>query len=139
DAMAQTDVALSYDPNYAEAHLLKAQLLLGRRDFPAAGKELEQYQQTHPEDKDAARLADLCREGHIDDPVRLTALVEVLLRQEQFALVETLVQTQDRLLEVYRKRVEAAWPGLGTLLTKDPDGSFSLNLYKHKEIANLGP
>ena len=61
-ARGQLDVALDFDPDYAKGRLLKAQLLLGRGELSAAREELAKYLQLEPEDRESARLMELCTE-----------------------------------------------------------------------------
>jgi hypothetical protein len=61
DALAQVKVAVEYDPGHAEARLLEAQVLIVKKDFPAARAALEKYCRLQPNDENAAELLRLCR------------------------------------------------------------------------------
>src|SRR5262249_28309698 len=143
-ALVQVDFALEYEPNHAEARLLRGQILIAQKHFAEGRAELEQYLKQRPKDADARKLADLC-EGKSDDPTVLFAIAEVFQRQMLFALARSLlddvsrqVEARKPLLELYRKQIEAAWLGLGTGLTLEPDGQFQLGLGA-KQVTTLEP
>ncbi|MBY0528118.1 MAG: protein kinase [Gemmataceae bacterium] len=138
-ARKQVQVALSFDPDTAEARLLQAQLLLADRQFSAARTELEKYVQLRPQDKDAARLAELCGPGHAEDQARIKELIEVLTRQNVLPIAEALAQSREQLLAIYRKRVDDAWRGQGKQLSQDAEGMLQLDLLGHLKITDLGP
>ncbi len=135
EALIQVNMALDYDAAYAPAHFLKAQVLIAQTEFGGARAELDDYLQLRPDDREARELRQLCHEAQPDDGERLLALAEVLLRQDALGLsdclrqeVSKLIQSGEKLLPMLRKRVEAAWPGLGKRLTVEKDGSLRLNL-----------
>lgn len=120
-ALAQVSLAVEYDPDNVEARLLKGQLSIVTKDFAAAQAELGRYVQKRPEDKDAAQLLDLCKKVGPDDS-RAVAFGEVFERQKAYTLAEQMEQNRDKLLSLYRKRIDAAWPGYGPNLAMDKDG-----------------
>src|SRR5262249_14023174 len=104
----------------------KAQVLIVQQQFPAAHAELETYLRQRPSDKDAARLVELCKNPRPADPGNIAALGEVLFRQKAFSLAERLETDRDKLFALYRKRIEAAWPGRGDRLWREKDGTLGL-------------
>lgn len=138
-AMAQVDVALGFDEDYADACLLKGQLLIARKDFAAARKQLEKYLKQKPADKDAALLVELCRSTTPNDTAGLTKFTEVFLRQKVAALAESFISSREKMLPIYQQRIDTAWPGLGPKLTMDKDGNLTLNLDNCKQVVQLDP
>jgi Leucine-rich repeat (LRR) protein len=138
-ALAQARVAVEYDPDHAEARLLQAQVLIVKKDFAAARPPLEKYKQLRPEDKEAAELLKLCHTGRPDDPASDTAFVDVFLRQDQPLLAASMVQSREKLLALYRQRLDKAWPGASAGLTMDKNGNCSLSLEYRKDVTDLSP
>src|ERR1700675_4173736 len=46
-------------------------------------------------------------------------------------------EARKKLLELYRKKIEAHWPGLGQNLSMDATGIFHLNLFGQKRLTRL--
>lgn len=152
DAMTQATAALEYDPDYADAHFLKGQLLIVRQDYPAARAELEWYLKQKPQDKAAARLTELCRKARANDDFTLLNFAEEFTEQGLLPLADAVAgenagRLRGKMLEIYRKRIEQAWPGLGSCLADAPTG-FCLDLgagsawlrsWKRKPITDLSP
>jgi serine/threonine protein kinase len=139
DALAQVNVALEYDPDYAPARLLKGQLLIARKDFVAARQELERYLKSRPGDEYTAKLARLCAVGKVDDPALNAELADVLIRQQMTTLAVGLLQAPEKLREVHRLKIERAWRGLGQRLSMDANGQLSLNLDNCPQVLDLVP
>jgi serine/threonine protein kinase len=147
NALAQVTVAVDYDPELAQARLLKGQILLAQKAFAEAQAELDTYHKQRPGDEDAAELARRCRQARAEDYRTLVPVVDALVRQKAFTLAEHLQgsiagleQKEQRQLELYRKRIESAWPGLGGLLTMDGAGKLHMNLYNQgSKVKDLIP
>jgi serine/threonine protein kinase len=139
DALAQVDAALDFDPDYAGAHLLKGQLLIARKDFPAARKELERYLKSEPDDAQTDKLARLCATAKVDDPAAAAELADILIRQHVPALAVGLLKAPEQLRDIHRMKIEKAWPGLGSRLDMDADGRLSLNLVDCPQVLDLAP
>jgi serine/threonine protein kinase/phage FluMu protein Com len=139
-ALAQVEVALEYDPELAAARLLRAQLLLGRKDVAGAREELGRYLEAKPDDADARRLFELCKGGDAEGPSTVAAIVDVLARQKMFGLAEHLTRSKEKAFAISRQRIEAAWPGLGNRLTLDGDGRLILNFLDcGNQVSDLTP
>jgi serine/threonine protein kinase len=139
DALAQVNVALEYDPDEADGHLLKGQLLIARQQFTAAHKELQEYLRLRPADERVGALAQQCAGARVNDPATALALADVLLSQLLPTLAQELTRASGQEQEMARRRIEAAWPGLGTRLSTDADGNLSLNLERCEAVADLTP
>ena len=146
EALAQLDFAQEYDAKYAEARLVKGQMLIAQKNFAAGRAELEEYLRQRPQDADAKKLLDLCARGKPDDPAVLIAVAEVFQRQKMPGLTFRLLQdfqqsfeARKPLVALYQKQIEATWPGLGNRLRLERDGQFRLNLHHFKQVAALDP
>jgi tetratricopeptide (TPR) repeat protein len=167
-ALAQIDVALDYDPDNAEARLLKGQVQIVQGDFVNARSELQEYLRRKPNDAEARKLAELCATAKRDDVPTLLAFSDVFMKQNAPGLADGLLskfgqssqEARNKLFFVYRKRVEDAWQGRGAHLTPDPNGIYqlylgglplrdltplqgipltTLNLAECRELRDLGP
>ncbi|HZZ82256.1 MAG TPA: tetratricopeptide repeat protein, partial [Gemmataceae bacterium] len=146
DALSQLDMVLNINDNEADARLLKGQVLLARQEFQAARGELKAYLATHPDSNDVKNLIELANQAKMDDIASLTTLATELNRQKAYAVAAQLTQRAEKLmaprkelLEVYRKRIEAAWPGLGNLLILAENGDLTLNLTNNVQVNDLVP
>lgn len=145
NALLNADLALAYAPDHAEARLLKGQLLILDRKFSEAGVELDQYLRRRPEDAPARRLRELCSRPLPDDVSNLLAMALVFEQQKNLDLADGLLtqhasnsfEARKKLLELYRKKIETHWPGLGQQLSMDGAGIYSLNLYNQKRLTRL--
>jgi serine/threonine protein kinase len=137
DALAQANLALDYDPQCAEAQLLKGQLLIvARKEFAQAAAELDRYLALQPGDAAVQKLAALCGKSKPDDVGNLLQMAQVFEQQNVPSLADglltrhasTALQARMKLLELYRRRIEAAWPNLGERLEMKASGIYRLNL-----------
>lgn len=148
EALDQLDLALTYNPGFQPARLLKGQVLVAKKDFPRAQSELEQYLKAQPQDPETQELARLCQKARADDGERLLAMGTVLTRQKAPGLAACLWQdvaklsgATEKLVPVLRQRIETAWPGLGNRLTMDKEsGGLRLSLRSAgDQVRNLTP
>jgi len=146
-ALEQANLALRYDPENTDARLLKGEILIVQKDFAGARAELERYLRLRPADKDAARLLELCQRPRPEDAAYLLDIAQMLERKDVPSLADVLLtrhgthslDARTKLLELYRKRIDAAWPGLGGRLTMDPTGIYSLTLENTPQVKTLEP
>lgn len=145
-ALEQLDVALIADQASHEALLLKAQILMVRKEFAAAQRELDKYLKQRPNDADARQLAEFCEKGDPKDATLFHAIANVFQRQQVPSLAEqaTLgagdsLAARQQLLPVYQKKIETAWTGLGTKLSLDKDGKLHLDLTGCTQVTALQP
>ncbi|HEV3440633.1 MAG TPA: protein kinase, partial [Gemmata sp.] len=146
DALIHINTALEYDSTRAEAYLMKGQLLIALQRFSEAASELDTYVTLCPTDALAKRLADACRMVKPDQPMLLLTVAEILRQQNAYPMDEQLyrlaeqrVHSQHELLELYQKRIDAVWPGLGKRLLIGKDGQFVLEICERKDIRDLTP
>jgi tetratricopeptide (TPR) repeat protein len=146
-SLAQINLALDYDPDNAEARLLKGQVQIVLGDFAAARAELQEYLRQKPKDAEARRLAELCATARRDDVPTLLAFAEVFMKQNAPGLADSLLskygptsqQARARLFDLYRKRIEAAWQGRGQWLNHDPNGIYELYMNGVTQLTDLAP
>ncbi len=140
-ALTQANVAVDSDPDHAGARLLRARLLIARKDFPAAHAELEKFLRLRPEDAAGTRLRELCRQARADDTRSVAALADAFLEQGEVVLAAHLVGARDRQLALYRKRIDRAWPKAkaSEFLKMDRNGNLSFEIFTHPEMTDLEP
>jgi hypothetical protein len=141
DALALVTPAVDNRPEDADAALFKGQLLIVLQRYAEARLELERYTQLRTDDAAARKLMELCNKVRPDTRADLVGLGEVLLQQKAYPLddavfrqAEQLVQSKQEFFGLYRKRLEAAWPGAGDRLTLDKDGNYRLSLNGFGEV-----
>jgi serine/threonine protein kinase len=146
NALAQVNIAIDCDAQNAEARLLKGQVQIVRGEFAAAEGELREYLRQKPNDVEARKLADLCPKARPSDAATLLAFAQIFNQQQAPALADGLLtkfgqnssDARRQLLDVYRKRIEAAWPGSGNWFSADATGIFELRL-SNAELTRLDP
>lgn len=145
DALTQTSVALDFDPDSRDARLLRAQLRIARQEYADAGTDLRELLRQQPGDADAQRLATLCDHARKDDWTTLLGFVEVLERSRIRPLADVVLanlksseKARQKQLEIYRRRIEAAWKGWGRYLTLGQDFTFNLSLVDAK-VSDVSP
>jgi eukaryotic-like serine/threonine-protein kinase len=146
DALPPLDVALEWDPEAAEARLLKGQVLIVQKEFARAKEELDRYLRQQPEDGKARRLVMLCTRPRPDDLETLLDFANVLDQQNMPALADDLLskhgrswpEVREKLLKRYRERIEKEWPKRGDRLSVDAAGIYRLNLLQCAEVTRLG-
>jgi serine/threonine protein kinase len=141
-ALVQISMAVEYDPDHAEAQLLKGQLLLVAGDFDKARVELERYRRLRPRDETATELIELCRKGKPGEPSTVASVADVLRRQNALVLAASMVQSRELLFAQYKETIEKSWKGLGSNLKMDKDGACTfalpgLNVDPNKTIRNM--
>lgn len=143
DALIQVDTALQYKPDYDQAHYFKAHLLSALLRFSEAAKEYELCTFQPPDDR-LRELSRLCREVDADRPSTILAVANMMRMMGAYPMddhlyrhVEQFAQSQQELLELYRNRIEAAWPGPGKSLTQDKQGQLILDLQDRKDVHDL--
>ena len=146
EAMTQIELAQAYDPASAESKLLKGQVHIARKEFPAGKAALDEYLAQKPDDADTRKLAEAAGRAKSDDVASLVALAAILQRQKASGLAVHLLSDVARATEarkvtlaLYQKKIEAAWPGLGPRLTMDATGSFYLTLAHCRQVSALDP
>jgi hypothetical protein len=145
DALVQANIAVEFDPGHAEARLMRGQILIVHGDYAQALEELEAFLQLEPGHRGAKVLADLCVDARADDVERLLAFAQAFTEQREFALADGVTpgfgpntpEGQKRLLALYRKRIQIAWPGSETNLSL-VRGEFSMSLVE-SPVSDLSP
>jgi serine/threonine protein kinase len=145
DALIQVDTALAYNDKNGDAHLLKGMLLVALLRFPEAASVFDSCT-SRIEDDRMTRLADLCRKASPDQPATLLAIADILrtlngypMDDQIYRHVEQFVHSQQELLELYRKRIELAWPGPGKNISMNKRGQVLIDLQDRKDVHDLTP
>jgi serine/threonine protein kinase len=144
EALEQVNFALDYEKSNEEAKLLKGQLFIAQKNWPAGRRALEQYLEQRPQDSQAKKLLELCSTGKTDDPTVLFAVAQVFQQQKApglavhlFKDVERSVKARQPLWPVYYKQIEETWPGLGGRLALESNADFKLSFANCKQVAAL--
>lgn len=129
-AGANVDAALDYDPDAADAILLKALMRLGQSDPSGAIPDLEAFVRRRPGDANAKDLLAACRQaGEQGVEVSSSLLTEVLFGRQEHVFAEPYLKGLDALAEGYRKRLVVAYPGWKVgRLNKTSKGGLFLDL-----------
>ncbi|MGA2035583.1 MAG: tetratricopeptide repeat protein, partial [Thermoguttaceae bacterium] len=160
EALSEVSLALDYAPDQTDARLLKGQLLIWKKDYAGARRELETYLAKKPQaagassaeleekkshDQAIAGLVELCQRKNPDDPSTLLAFAHLLEQQKAPVLADALLvrygrntpEARQAVLDSYRKRIEAAWPGQGNKLSMDDAGVVTLEFGWHGDVIRL--
>jgi serine/threonine protein kinase len=145
DALIQVNTALEYNNKDGEAQFLKAILLVALLRFPEAASEFDRCAPGSGDDR-IQRVADLCRKARPDQPATLLEMADILrtlnaypMDDEIYRHVEQYVHSKQELLDLYRKRIEIAWPGPGKNITMNKRGQIQLDLQDRKDVHDLTP
>jgi serine/threonine protein kinase len=153
DALVQASLAVKSAPDNADARLLTGELLITRKRFDEAVSELEEYRKLKGEDAGAQTLTQLCRKaqpetaGSPEETISLLAFADIFTKAQDHALADGVLsslglgknapEVRQGLLNMYRERIKAAWPGKENNLTMGQEGRFSLG--KLGPITDLTP
>jgi tetratricopeptide (TPR) repeat protein len=145
DALIQVNTSLEYNDKNGEAHFLKGMVLVALLRFPEAAGEFEICAKDIEDDR-MQKLADLCHKARPDQPAALLAIADILRTMNGYPMddqlyrhVEQFVHNQQELLELYRKRIDLAWPGPGKNITLNKRGHFQLDIQDRKDVHDLTP
>lgn len=145
DALTYASIAVKSAPELAEARLLKGKLLITRHRYAEALTELEEHQKLKGPDPAVQALAQLCRTAQSSDEAAALTFADQFAQRQEHALADGVLSSygqnalgaRQRLLEVYRKRIEAAWPGQGQRLGLGVQGQLVLGLDKVTDLTPL--
>lgn len=128
-ALTDADIAVAFDPELPEARLLRAELLIVKKDFRRAQNDLSEYCKLKPDDASGGRLLELCVKAlHGDSSEVASGFAEEFVRRKRWTFAEAFTQDRQRLFAIYRGRIAAAWPGREQTLAMYADGKCSLHL-----------
>jgi hypothetical protein len=140
--------AASFDPTLVEARMLVANLTTSRHEFAQALPAAREWLKLAPDGADARELEkQLSSRRALDDAVADVALGDLFMRQHLPVLAESFAKTPQQRLEIYKARVEQAWPGSSPGLAIDENGKvlFDRNrgggmcLKGRKDVVDLTP
>lgn len=147
-ARAQIGVALNLKPDDPDFRNLRGQLALISGQFVEGRQDLEAYTRHRPKDALAFDLLDWLDERKGDDVANKLGLARAFSRHEAYAMADGTLQSlgkdaataRQRLLALYRGRLNAAWPGTADALSVDQEkGTFHLNLVHTHNLPHLEP
>ncbi len=151
-AMTALQTAIGFDPTLVEAHQLYANVLAAAKRFTESVAAGQRWQDIAHGDVTPAQLIGLCKiMGGNPNLVTATEtqlkLAELFERQQLYILAEVLAISPAKRLELYRKRIDAAWPGVGAGVEMREDGklvtggyaSQSKGFRERKDVVDLDP
>jgi serine/threonine protein kinase/Leucine-rich repeat (LRR) protein len=147
-ALKQLDIVLVADKDNHEARLLRGQILVVRKEFASAARELADYLKLRPGDTRTKALADLCQSARPDEVATFNAVADIFRDQKAGDALVALayqhaggsMEGRRKMLPVYQKRIETAWPGQGARLWLDTQsGEFRLSFENYRKVTDLGP
>jgi len=120
--------------------------LLGEKKFDAARIELAECLRLRPQLPEGRAISGVLQKGKPDEAWVVFELSDELSRQQLRGLAAVVLESARDLLEarkklvpVYRKKIEEAWPGLGERLSVDEKGHLLLDFTGCKQIIDLTP
>jgi serine/threonine protein kinase len=135
-AMLDVEQALAFDPELITARLLRGKLFIVDQEFTKGIADLDAYLAVQPDDRNVAGLRELCaNKGNTEIKPQLT---DTFIKMGDTALARQLDASSDSRLRIYRQRLEQAWPGSGSGLTLEKDGSCALTI-TGRQLADLTP
>jgi serine/threonine protein kinase len=135
-AMLDVEQALAFDPELMVARLLRGKLYLVDQEFAKGLADLDAYLAVQPDDRNVAALRELvANKGNSEIKPQLT---DAFIKMGDTALARQLDASSDSRLRIYRQRLEQAWPGSGTGLTLEKDGSLALTI-TGRQLTDLTP
>lgn len=127
EALTSLRIAVGFDPGLVEAHRLITNILAAAGKLDEVASAGERWQQAAGGDATAGRLIAVCRElASTTDPAarmpKKVLLGELFEQQHLYVLAETVAIPGPERLELYRKRLEQTWPGIGPGIHLARDG-----------------
>ncbi|MBA3697751.1 MAG: protein kinase [Planctomycetes bacterium] len=135
-ALLDVDQALAFDPDLTIARLLRGKLYIVGQEYAQGLADLDAYLKIQPDDRNITALRDLCaNKGTNEIKPQLT---DLFIQMGDTSLARQLDASSDSRLRIYRQRLEQAWPGSGSGLTLEKDGSLALSI-NGRQLADLTP
>jgi hypothetical protein len=136
-AAVSIEQALEYDPDQADALLIRACLQIHGGKSGDAARTLAVYAPLRPDDVHAAELARAVAHGRRHGMQMVAGqLAEAFNRLRLYGLADAHFVAAGRMADAYKARLDAAWPGTSALLRVEDDG-FKLNLSKRDDISDI--
>jgi len=134
NAALQVELAREYDPQFAPAHMLAAQLAIVADEHEAAVASLQAYLALVSDDAAASELLSLCHEAETRDTRELALEFQrVFSSQEAWQLADRLHVDAEAQWELHRKRITDAYGQLNPyMLRRTDDGLIVVNLHKNQ-------
>lgn len=138
-ALTSVDTAIEYDKSLADGHLVRAMLLMRKRDYREAFRECKAYLNLHSNSADVQRLAEICRDATMIRNADLPSgeLATIVARQGMPVLAAEFLDSAKHKLTLYREKIEKAWPSLGSKLTLTEEGTFCFRARRIERVADL--
>ncbi len=136
-AITALRTAISFDPKLVEAHQLLVNVLAAAKHYGDVLTAGPQWQDAAGGDTLATQLIALCRVLASKPSEAVTVetqlqLADLFERQQLYILAETTAIKPAKRLELYRKRINEAWPGVGNGVVMRDDGKLETDEFRTK-------
>jgi hypothetical protein len=85
-------------------------------------------------------LLELCRNAQAEDSRSVAAFADAFLSMNEVVLAARMVSTREELLALYCKRIDTAWPIVGSKhLMMDKNGNCTLAIRRRRDMTDLEP
>jgi tetratricopeptide (TPR) repeat protein/predicted Ser/Thr protein kinase len=139
-ARISVEQAIEYDPGNPEGRLLTAALQYHRGDIRSALATLNRYHELRPDDRAATDLRGAAEHALQHGPQMAAPQAGQAFQQlKLYALAEDQFAAAGKMVDAYRARLDAAWPGTSSQLRVRPDGTLSLDLSGREFVKDLAP
>ncbi len=128
-AITALNTAIEFNPKLTEAHQLLANIYAVAKRYDEAQKAGLRWQETSNGEANATQLIALCRTlvaklGPVKTADAQLLLTELFERQNLYTLAETTAISPEKRLAIYRKHIDATWPGVGAGISMREDGKL---------------
>jgi serine/threonine protein kinase/Leucine-rich repeat (LRR) protein len=128
-AITALNTAIEFNPKLTEAHQLLANIYAVAKRYDEAQKAGLRWQETSNGEANSTQLIALCRALAAKlSPVKTAEtqlqLTELFERQNLYTLAETTAISPEKRLAIYRKHIDATWPGVGAGISMREDGKL---------------
>ncbi|MCY3019351.1 MAG: protein kinase [Planctomycetota bacterium] len=128
-ALLNADAAIAYDPDLADAHFVRGEALIAKKDYKSARAALADALGCKPGGQDARELQTACEKAlRGDEQQSSAAFGAVFMRRKEFTLAESHLRTFEGLVKEYNQRLKKAWPKCDRSIEIGKDGKLSLDL-----------
>lgn len=139
-ALDMIKMACDYDPDLSEARLIHALLLMYKGDYSKASEECRAAVSSRgTPDPDLKLALEACETASrsAQKATSVTVLASVCSRRGMPTLGVEFASSGEARLAMYREKLNAVWPGIGSSLTIDNMGRLSLSFDWKRQVGDI--